>query len=274
MPFTTFKLTTSDGVADLVLSRSERMNALTTDFFQELPRAIDELEDDGETRAIVISAEGKHFCAGMDLTFFAEEMLNTTEPLERERFRRTVLMFQQALTRLEKSRIPVVAAIHGACVGAAVDLIAACDMRFATRDAFFCIQEINLGIMADLGTLQRLPKVMPEAIVRELAYTGDRFDADRALKTGLVNNVFETREEMVEQVRSLCQRIAARSPLAVAATKEAINFVRDHSVEDALFHAANWQASIFDKEQILEAIEAQKNRTALEYENLRAAPVR
>jgi enoyl-CoA hydratase len=268
MSYKSFKVSKNAGVAEIALARPERSNALTTEFVQELPAAASELENAGDTRVILLSGEGKHFCSGMDLTFFAGDMLNTNEPRERERFRRLVIVFQEALSALEKSRIPVIAAIHGACVGAGIDLISACDMRFGSKDAFFCVQEVNLGIMADMGTLQRLPKLMPEGIVRELAYSGDRFDSQRAMDCGLLNNVFDSQDEMLTSVRALCERIASRSPLAVAATKEAITFVRDHSVEDALQYAASWQAAIFDKNQILKAIEAQKNRTNVEYENL------
>lgn len=252
-----------------MLSRPEQMNALGADFFKELPAAIAELEGAAETRAIILAGEGKHFCSGMDLAFFAGEMLDTQSALDRERFRRLVLQMQDALTCIERSRIPVIAAIHGACLGAGVDLISACDMRYATNSAFFCIQEIHLGIMADLGTLQRLPKLMPESIVRELAYTGDRFSTEKAVSTGLVNQAFETQDELMAHVRDLCDRIALRSPLAMAATKDAITYVRDHSVSEALFHAANWQSAIFDKTQILEAIAAQKSKSNLTYENLR-----
>ncbi len=267
MTNSSFTVTYDAGVSEIVLSRPQQLNSMTLEFFREFPSVISEIDNAGEARAIIISAEGNHFCAGMDLSVFQENVVNTGAPIERERFRRLALEFQRAISCVESCRIPVIAAIHGACVGGGLDLIAACDLRFAVESSTFCIQEINLGIMADLGSLQRLPKVMAPGIVRELAFTGDRFDAARGLQYGLLNQVFATKEAMMSHVRGIAQRIALRSPIAVQATKESITYAQNHSVSDALLHAAGLQASIFDKEQIMSEIVAQKKKSTVTYEN-------
>ncbi len=267
MTNSSFTVTCNAGVSEIVLSRAQHLNSMTLEFFREFPAAISEIDNAGETRAIIISAEGSHFCAGLDLSVFQEDIVSTQAPIERERFRRLALEFQRVISCVESCRIPVIAAIHGACVGGGLDLIAACDLRFAVESSTFCIQEINLGIMADLGSLQRLPKLMAPGIVRELAYTGDRFDAARGLQYGLLNQIFESHEEMMAHARGVARRIALRSPIAVRATKESITYARDHSVDDALLHAAALQASIFDKEQIMNEIVAQKKKSTVTYED-------
>ena len=159
----------------------------------------------------------------------------------------TVQHLQDSFTALEQARMPVLTAIQGGCIGGAVDMVSAADMRYCTADAFFCIQEINIGMTADVGTLQRLPKIIPEGIARELAYTGDRMPAQRALEVGLVNQVFDDHEALVEGVLEIAGRIAAQSPLAIWGTKEMVNYTRDHSVADGLRYIAGWQSGMFQR---------------------------
>ena len=268
MTNSSFTVSHDAGVTEVVLSRAQQLNSMTAEFFREFPKTIAELDNSGETRVIILSADGNHFCAGMDLSVFQQDFVDTSSVAQRERFRRLAFDFQKAISSVADCRVPVIAAIHGACVGGGRDLISACDMRFALESASFCIQEINLGIMADLGSLQRLPKLMAEGIVRELAYTGDRFDGTRAYQYGLVNQIFESRDEMMSHVRGVARRIAQHSPVAVRASKEAITYARDHAVDEALVHGANLQASIFDKEEIMREIAAQKSKTTVTYENV------
>lgn len=242
-----FKVTKEENVAEIVFSRPEQANALTFDFFTEFPNALRKLEDDGDTNGIILWGEGKNFCAGLDLSVFQMPVVATSSVSERERFRQLAFQFQDAINAIERCRIPIIAAIHGACVGAGLDLVAACDFRFCVDSTSFCIQEINLGIMADLGSLQRLPKVMPEGVVRQLAYTGDAFQGRFAHQHALVNEVFASQEEMLNRARKVAIRIAQHSRPAIAASKEALNYARDHSVADALVQAANLQASIFER---------------------------
>lgn len=275
MSYHCFELEVKEGVAHLRLNRAEEFNSMIPQFWQELPVALADLDGSEGTRVIVISSAGKHFSSGMDLSVFKDsQSLNTKTAVDRERLRRLVLKLQNCFSCLERSRVPVIAAIQGACIGAAVDMITACDMRYATSSAYFCIQEINLAMMADLGTLQRLPRLIPDGIARELAFTGDRLPADRAKALGLVNEVFDDDEEMMRHVMDVARRIGARSPLAVAASKAAINFSRDHSVDDSLRQAADLQAGIFDTSQIQECMKAKSEKREPAFPNLHPDTVR
>jgi enoyl-CoA hydratase len=181
------------------------------------------------------------------------------------------LHLQGIFSKLESLRFPVIAAIQGACIGGALDLVCACDMRYASRNAYFCVQETNLAMMADLGVLQRLPKLIPSGIARELCFTGEKLLADRAYELGLVSSVFETEEQLYTHVKSVAQLIASKSPLAIAATKEAINFARDNSVNSALSHAALMQSSLLDGWDLANAATAISKKGTAEFEALLAA---
>lgn len=246
--FKTLKIgTAAAGIAHLCLAQPEKANAMSRDFWIEFPQAIRELSHNEDNRALIISGAGKHFSSGMDLSVFSNnDNLSTSTARDRERLRRLVCELQETFSQLESLRFPTIAAIQGACIGAGFDLIAACDMRFATRSAFFCVHEINLAMMADLGVLQRLLNLMPEGIVRELAFTGDKLSAERALALGLINAIFETEEEMLAEVVRVAARIASKSPLAIAASKEALNYARDNSVIASLEHASLLQSAILD----------------------------
>ncbi len=261
MTYKCFSTEISDGVGHLRMIRADELNSMIPEFWSELPQAIEELEASPGVRVIVISSMGRHFTSGMDLKVFQTgNNLSTSTALEREKLRRLVLKLQDSFTCLESCRVPVIAAIQGGCIGAGVDMVSACDMRYATSDSFFCIQEINLAMMADLGTLQRLPKLIPDGIARELAYTGDRLPAERASSLGLVNGVFGDQNEMISKVLEVAKSIAERSPLAVSASKAAINYARDHSVSDALNHAADVQAAIFDGQHLHECFKAKTEK--------------
>lgn len=258
-------------VAHIRLNRPDRLNAMTAPFYSELLEAVRMLDAEGGTRVLIISSTGKHFSAGMDLSVFGQgDSLGTGSALDRESLRGLVLALQDSFSALERARFPVIAAVQGGCIGAGVDLACACDMRYATADAFFCIQEINLGMMADLGTLQRLPRLIPVGIARELAYTGERLPAERAKALGLVNEVFATDEEMMKGVEEVADRIAAHSPLAVSATKESITYAGDHSIEDALRRAADWQAAILDQTQMMECLTAKREKRDPLFPDLKA----
>lgn len=250
--------TKKNGVSHVVMNRPAQLNSMIKEFWTELPQLIEKLEETGETRVIVLSAEGKHFSAGMDLSVFQSGDLKTDTPQDREKLKQLVLGLQSTFNVLERSRIPVIAAVHGACIGGAFDMIAACDMRYATADASFKIQEINLAMMADLGGLQRLPYLLPDAVLRELAFTGKALTAERALSLGLINEIFPDQKTMLEHVLEVADAVASRAPLAISASKEAINYARDHSIQDALLHCANLQASIFSTADLSECMRAQK----------------
>ncbi len=246
-------------------------------FWYELPEIVRSIDREGKARVIVISSTGKHFSAGMDLGVFATGIGGVgnggggeTAEIGRMRanLRLGVLEIQETFNLLERSRIPVLTAIQGGCIGGAVDMISACDLRYATRDAFFCIQEINIGMTADVGTLQRLPKIIPEGIVRELAYTGRRMPADRAREVGLVNEVFADHAALLDGVFTIAREIAERSPLAVWGSKEMINYSRDHTVADSLNYMATWQTGMFQPADMAESFKARQEKRTPQYPDL------
>ena len=206
----------------------------------------------------------------MDLANFSpsDKQPNAHMGMRKESGYRVTLDLQHTITCLEKARIPVIAAVQGACVGGGVDLATATDMRYCTSDAFFCIQEINIGMAADVGTLQRIPRLIPEGVVRELAYTGRRFLPEEAMKHGLVNEVFETKEEMMERVMEVAANIASKGPLAIAGTKESLNYGRDHTVEESLNHIALWNTAVGISDEMSVAFKAKAENTEPEFEDM------
>lgn len=257
-----FEVSIDDGVAHLQLRRPDELNTMIPSFWTELPEIISELDARAAARCVVISSTGRHFSAGMDLSVFTGDNALSSGGGSTETGRRNgylwmmVQHLQDSFTALERARMPVLAAIQGGCIGGAVDMVSAADMRYCSADAFFCVHEINIGMTADVGTLQRLPKIIPEGIARELAYTGDRMPAERALAVGLVNRVFEDHDALVEGTLDIAARIARHSPLAIWGTKEAINYTRDHSVADSLRHIAGWQSGMFVGTDMMEEFAA------------------
>jgi enoyl-CoA hydratase len=272
MAYSCFEIEWKDKVAHLRFSRPEQLNSMNRAFWTELPDAILKLDAEGKARAVVISSTGKHFTAGMDLSVFQGQGVTpatTTEPGRlREMVRRTVLELQDSFSAFEQARMPVMVAIQGGCIGGGVDMVCAADMRYCTEDAFFCIAEINIGMTADVGTLQRLPHLIPEGMARELAYTGRRLSAQRALALGLVNEVFPDHEALIAGVLSIAQEIAALSPLAVHGSKEMLNYARDHSVADSLQYMAAWQSGMFQPADMFEAFTAKAQKRPPVYEDL------
>jgi enoyl-CoA hydratase len=207
-----FALSHEGGVAHLQLNRPERMNTMTPAFFPALRDAVRSASDAGLTRAMVISSTGKHFSAGMALDVFAGSDLALATGTARERlsFQESLRKLMDCFTALDEARFPIVCAIQGGCVGGALDLASACDMRLCSADAFFTVQEISIGMAADLGVLQRLPKIVPQGVAREMAYTGERLGAERALAVGLVNEVLADAGALVERARAVARTIAAK----------------------------------------------------------------
>lgn len=265
MALTTIDFDIADKIAHLQLKRPDALNTLVMAFWQEMVDIFAEIEGRGDVRAVVISSTGRHFTAGLDLSAFsgiAQTMVGDDQARLAERLRRTVLEMQESFNVIERCRHPVLVAVQGGCIGGGVDMISACDMRYATQDAFFTIQEINIGMTADVGTLQRLPHLMPAGLVRELAYTGRRMGAEEAWSCGLVNAVFPDQEAMLEQVMAIARTIAAKSPLAVTGTKQMFHYTRDHSVADALDYMATWQAGMFVGPDLFEAAAANQEKRA------------
>lgn len=255
---TCFSLSITHHVAHLVMNRPEAMNTMHPTFWRELDEVLAHLHQAGEARALVISSTGKHFSAGMALeTFGGAITMDDQSPEGRAAIFDLLTDMQATFTRIENLRIPVIMAIQGGCIGGAVDMVTAACIRYATQDAFFCIQEINIGMVADVGTLQRLPKLIGnQGIVREMAFTGRKVLADEALRIGLVNQVFETREAMQAGVREMAALIASKSPLSVRGTKEMLNYSRDHSVADGLNYIATWNAAMLMSSDLTTAMMA------------------
>jgi enoyl-CoA hydratase len=264
-----FQLTVTDHVAHLVLARPEAMNTMNPAFWRELDGVLVRLHRASGARVLVISSTGKHFSAGMALDTFGGAITMDDQSAEGRAAIFDLLADMQAtFTRLETLRIPVIAAIQGGCIGGAVDLVTACCLRYATADAFFCVQEINIGMVADVGTLQRLPKLLPMAVAKELAYTGRRLGAARALGYGLVNEVFATQPEMLAAALQCAAEIASKPPVAIWGTKQALHYARDHSVDDALKQMGWLQGAIWSNAHVGEAIAAMKDKRAGEFPEL------
>ena len=275
MNYESFKYTSEEGVGHLILDKGEDLNKMTMNFWYELPKILDEIDKDASLRVLILSSTGKHFCAGMDLKNFgtlgndAEKKSNVPDKARiGESLYRVAKELQDMLSKLEKLRIPVLAGIQGGCIGGGLDLVTAADMRFASKDAFFCIQEVNIGMAADIGTLQRLPRVIPEGKVRELAYTGRRMPAGEALEAGLVNKVYESHEEMVSGLKEMAAVIASKSPLAVYGTKAILNFSRDHTIAEGLEYNALWSGAMLPQEDMAEAMMSNIEKREPEFKDM------
>ncbi len=272
MAYASFTLDIADGIAHLRFCRPEKANAMNADFWRELPEAVNELSDNAGARVIVLSSEGKHFTAGMDISVFMDnglEIEGASREIQADAFRHKVKLLQRAFTALENARQPVLAAVQGGAIGAGVDLVTACDCRYASEDAFFCVQETAIGMTADVGTFPRLMKVIPEGWARQMAYTAERLPADKAREIGLVNEVYPNADALLEGVMEIAARIAAHSPLAVSGSKRMANYARDHSTEDALDYIATWNAAMLSAEDIKNSFMAQMEKRQPEYSDLK-----
>lgn len=253
-----------DGIAQLRLDRPERLNTMSPPFFPALRDAVRALDDDGTTRVLVVSSTGKHFCAGMSLDTFEHDkaLFDTGTARSRLRFHRALGELIESFDSLDAARFPVICAVQGGCVGGGLDLACACDIRVCTADAFFCVQEINIGMAADLGTLQRLPKLVPPGLARQIAYTGERLDAQRALAAGFVNAVLPDAGTLLAHALVMAREIAAKSPLAVAVSKLALNHARDHGTADSLAQMRLLQSAALDAGEADRAMAARKGEPA------------
>lgn len=267
---TFFEIKIDGPVAHLAMNRPEKANGMTPDFWTDLPRLVRELEQDMSIRALVLSGNGKHFTGGMDLAAFTPIMdLMKAEPGRAAYdLRNLILRLQDSFNALEQARFPVISAIHGACIGGGIDMISACDIRLATSKAWFSIEEINIGMTADVGTLQRLPKLMAPGIVKELAYTGRKFSAQEALAWGFVNRICDDHDSVVSEALQLAADIASKSPLAISGIKKSIDYTRDHSVDDSLNQIATWNSGMLRPEDLMGAIQAKMAKTEAKFADL------
>ncbi|XP_058103044.1 delta(3,5)-Delta(2,4)-dienoyl-CoA isomerase, peroxisomal-like [Magnolia sinica] len=246
-------------VFHLFLNNPSRHNALTLPFFSEFPKAISLLDESPSVRLIVLSARGNNFCSGIDISaldFISKPQQSDDAGRIRERLRRQIKGMQDAVSALEQCRKPIVAEINGACIGGGIDIVTACDIRYCTEKTFFSVKEVDLGLAADLGTLQRLPRIVGFGNAMELALTGRRFYGAEAKELGLVSRVFASKEEMEEGVRVIAEAIAAKSPLAVTGTKQVLLRSRDMTVDQGLDYVATWNSAMLISDDLGEAISA------------------
>ncbi|MBS0291965.1 MAG: crotonase/enoyl-CoA hydratase family protein [Proteobacteria bacterium] len=268
--FETLNVSLDRHIATVRLNRPEKANAMNAAMWQEIREAFQWVDETAEARVAVLQAEGRYFTAGIDLQMMAglsAQVADDCEGRQREKLRRLILDLQDTLTSLERCRKPVLAAIAGGCIGGGIDLITCADMRYCSDDASFCIKEIDIGMVADVGTLQRLPRLIGSGLARELAYTGRVFDAREARDLGLVNRVFATREALHEGVQQIAASIAAKSPLSIRGTKEMLNYARDHSVADSLNYIATWNAAMLQSQDLERAMAAATNRQAPQFKD-------
>ncbi|MFZ3004683.1 MAG: crotonase/enoyl-CoA hydratase family protein [Phenylobacterium sp.] len=271
--FSCFAVTIEDGVAHIQLKRPEAMNSMSREFWNELPVIVKDIDHNARARCIVISSTGKHFSAGMDLAVFGgggstSANQNQDRHINAEQQRHHIAWLQDCFGCLDDARIPVIVAIQGGCIGGAVDMTSACDIRYATEDAFFCIQEINIGMTADVGTFPRLCKLIPEGWVREMAYTGRRMPAQKAKEIGWVNEVFPTHEACIDHALVTARLIAGKAPLAVTGSKVMINYARDHTLKDGLDYIAVWQTGMFSGAHMGEAFTAKAEKREPVFQDL------
>ena len=268
MEFQTLKVALDGPVASIVLNRPERANAMELAMWLELREAMRWLDDSAAARVGVITGAGKHFTAGVDLAMLAgmkAQIQDDCDGRSREKLRRLILELQDTLSSIERCRKPVIAAIHGACLGGGIDLICACDLRYCSADAYFSVKEIDVGLAADVGTLQRLPHLIGEGAARELAYTGRTIDGAEAKALRLVNQCYPDGDALAAAMRELAATIAAKPPLALRGTKEMITYARDHSVADGLNYVATWNAAMLLSTDLDEALAAGREKRAGKY---------
>lgn len=272
MTYACFTVEIADHIAHIRFNRPDKANSMTMEFWKELPEAVDRISNDAQARVIVISSEGKHFTAGMDISVFMSGSLDgdaTNAHVSAEAFRYKIKALQETFSALERARQPVLAAIQGGAIGAGVDLATACDCRYASADAFFAVQETAIGMTADVGTFPRLVKLIPEGWARQMAYTAERLPAAKALQIGLVNEVFDSHEELLDGVMAIARKIAAHSPLAVAGCKAMANYSRDHSTADTLDYISVWNAAMLRPDDIREAYIAKGEKRAPVFDKLK-----
>ena len=272
MSYKCFEVSIENNIAHIVMNRPEKRNAMIKEFWSELPEIIRDIDNQSKARVIVISSTGPVFSAGIDVGMFSGDIgaiKDKNDPAYGANFyANSVLPLQESFTTLEQCRIPVLAAIQGGCYGAGVDLITACDMRYGTEDSFITIYEINVGMTADVGTFPRILNHMPEGIVRELAYTGRKMQADECKNHGLYNDVYANQDDMLKAVMEIAAEIASKPPLAVYGCKRIITYGRDHSTADTLDNIAVWNMSMLIPSEMMESMVSKGEKRQGNYKDL------
>ncbi len=247
-------------IAWVYLNRPDKKNAMNPPAWSEPPAIFADLDADPEIRAVVLAGKGACFSAGIDLMGMTAELPELMDEKQKGgvkwRFLPKLHNLQKAITCIEDCRKPVIAAIHGHCVGAGLDMATACDIRLCSEDAVFSLREVAVGFVADVGVLQRIPRIVGEGMARELAFTAKNFDAARAKEIRLVNAVYPTAEDLFAGAEQMASEIAANSPLAVQASKDVLNFSMDNSTADSLKYVAAVSSNIIPSDDLMEAMTA------------------
>lgn len=273
MELKTLDYSVADGIARITLCRPAELNTMNGDFWPEMVTVFNAIDHDMNVRCVIIASTGKHFTAGLDLNWAGQNAAASTGGdlgRQREAFRRHVKELQASFNVIDDCRVPVIVVIQGGCIGGGVDLVTACDIRICATDAYFTIQEINVGIVADVGTLQRIPHLLPQGLIRELAYTGRKFPAAEAARHGFVNKVEDSHADALAAADVMAREICAKSPLAIAGIKQVLNYGRDHSVADGLEYVAVWNAAMLQGDDMKEAVKAQMTRSSASFADLKA----
>jgi len=267
--YQSFVVELNDHIAHVQINRPQKLNAMDAAFWSEIIEIFQWVDDTDEVRVVVLSGAGAHFSSGIDLALLASVANQLGKDVGRNArtLRRTIERLQASFTAVDNCRKPVLAAIHGYCLGGAIDLISSCDMRYCAEDAKFAIREIDMGMAADVGTLQRLPRIIGDGIMRELAYTGRTVEAQEAQTIGLVNRTFADAASLLEGVMDIAAQIAAKSPIAIAGTKEMITYMRDHRIDDGLEHVAIWNAAMLQSADLKVAMVAQMSKQKPVFDN-------
>lgn len=270
MSYQTLTLSIKNHIATVSFNRPDKANALNKLAWEELKTVFEELDTNPNARVVVLQGEGKHFCAGIDLELLMgirQETADDCEGRMREKLRQLVITLQAPINAIEQCSKPVLAAIHGGCIGGGLDIVAACDMRYCTEDAYFTIKEIDMGMVADLGSLQRLPKLISDGLVREMAYTGRKVYGPEAKACGLVNSTYTDCDSLMNEVNRIAKQIASKSPLSIRGSKEMLRYSRDHSVADGLNYIATWNAAMILSNDLNEAFMSTVEKREAEFRN-------
>jgi enoyl-CoA hydratase len=267
--YTAFTVQLTDHIAHVQLNRPEKMNAMNAAFWDEIIEVFNWADSTDAVRVVVLSGGGKHFSAGIDLALLASVANDLTQDVSRNArlLRRKILQMQASFNAVDQCSKPVLAAIQGYCIGGAIDLISACDMRYAADDALFSIREIDMGMAADVGTLQRLPRLIGDGMMREMAYTGRNVDAAEARRIGLVNRTFADLPQLLEGVFAIARDIAGKSPIAVQGSKRMISYMRDHRIDDGLEYVATWNAAMLQSPDLKRAMAAHMSKQKPVFDN-------
>jgi len=262
-----FRVETQDKIAHVTINRAEKVNAMNADFWTEIIDIFRWIDETDDVRVVVVSGAGKHFSSGIDLAMLASVGSELGKDVGRNAqvLRRKILQLQASFNAVDQCSKPVLAAIQGYCLGGAIDLISACDMRYSTTDAQFSIKEIDMGMAADVGTLQRLPRIIGDGMMRELAFTGRSIDGEEARQLGLVNRTYGDQQALLDGVFAIAREIAAKSPVAIRGTKEMIRYMRDHRVDDGLEYIATWNAAMLQSADLRVAMAAQMTKQKADF---------